>query len=82
MTSAANDDRALDLAKPLHIRAEMARRGLLFSHLLPYEDAGRGWVDPLDDDETRGAVRGFMGQLWLACVRAERPPHGSDGADQ
>lgn len=70
--SAAITDRALDLSNPMHIRAEMARQGLLFSHLLPYEDAERGWVDPLNDDETKAAVRAFMGRIWQACLRAER----------
>lgn len=65
-------ERVLDLSNPLHIRAEMARQGLMFGHLLPYEDAERGWVDPLNDDETKAAVRAFMGRIWQACVRAER----------
>lgn len=64
----------LDLLKPLHLRAEMARRGLVFSQLLPYDDPEHGWTDPLDDGETRIEIRRFMGQLWQAAMRAERAP--------
>lgn len=64
-------EQAFDLANPLHLRAEIARRGLAFPQLLPYEDAERGYIDPLDDPETRIAVRLFMGRIWQACLRAE-----------
>lgn len=78
MSGTATTDKALDLSNPTHIRAEMARRGLIFGHLLPYEDAERGWVDPLNNDETKAAVRAFMGRIWLACLRAEhRDENGS-----
>lgn len=59
----------LDLAKPMAIRAEMARKGLI--HLMPYDDPERGWVDPLNNQETKAAVRAFMGRLWRACQDAE-----------
>jgi hypothetical protein len=70
--SLATTSSALDLSNPIHIRAEMVRQGLIFSHLLPYEDAERGYVDPLNDDETKVAVRRFMGRIWQACLHAER----------
>lgn len=70
--SEAKVSSALNLSNPLHIRAEMTRQGLIFSHLLPYVDAERGYVDPLDDPETKVAVRRFMGRIWQACVAAER----------
>lgn len=62
---------ALDLAKPMNLRAEMARRGLVFNQLLPYEDPEHGHTDPLDDPEVRVEVRRFMGQVWQAALRAE-----------
>jgi hypothetical protein len=76
----ATKDTTLDLSNPLHIRAEMARQGLIFSQLLPYEDAERGEVDPLDDHETKVAMRRFMGRIWQACLRAEQAPNGSTEA--
>ena len=80
---AAINERVLDLSNPLHIRAEMARQGLTFPNLMPYEDAERGWVDPLNDDETKVAVRAFMGRIWQACVRAERADgNGSEETDR
>lgn len=72
----------LDLAKPIHLRAEMARAGLAPTQMTPYEDAERGWVDPLDDDEIRTIVRGFMSALWSACLQddvASRPPCSTCG---
>lgn len=60
----------LDLSKPMNLRAEMARAGL--HSLTPYEDAERGWVDPLDDREQRGLARVFLHNLWQACLRAEK----------
>jgi len=70
-SQAATTNKVLDLSNPMHIRAEMARRGLTFGHLLAYEDPHRGWVDPLNDDETKVAVRGFMADLWQACRAGE-----------
>lgn len=61
----------LDLRKPFAIRAEMARRGFAPGLLLPYDDPDRGWVDPLDDQETKADVRGFMAEVWKACLDAE-----------
>lgn len=61
----------LDLSKPMSLRAHMARRGLMFDQLAPYDDPERGWVDPLDDDDVRIEVRRFVGQLWKAALRAE-----------
>lgn len=62
----------LDLAKPMALRALMARRGLVFNQLLPYDDPEHGHTDPLDDDDMKEEVRRFMGQLWQAALRAER----------
>jgi hypothetical protein len=69
----------LDLSKPTSLRAHMARRGLMFNQLAPFEDPERGWVDPLDDHETRDEARRFMGQVWKAALRAEHlaPESGS-----
>jgi hypothetical protein len=61
----------LDLAKPMQIRAEMARHGLVFNQLLPYDDPERGHTDPMDDPEVRVEVRLFMGRIWQAALRAE-----------
>jgi hypothetical protein len=61
----------IDLSKPMHIRAEMARRGLMFNQLLPYDDPECGYTDPLDNHEMRVEVRRFMGQIWQAALRAE-----------
>lgn len=60
----------LDLSNPVGIRAAMARSGL--HDLAPYEDAERGWTDPLDDREQRGLARVFLHNLWVACQRAEK----------
>lgn len=62
----------VDLSKPMALRAEMARQGLMFNQLLPYEDPERGHVDPLNDPEMKAAVRRFMGRIWQAALRAER----------
>lgn len=64
----------LELADPAGIRAEMARNGLTFTQLLPYEDAEFGYVNPLDDHETQIAVRRFFGRLWRACLSAAAHP--------
>lgn len=70
---------ALDLARPMQIRAEMARAAIAPMHVFPYDDPERGWVDPLDDDETRTVLRRFLGALWRACERAEAEHSGSNG---
>lgn len=70
---------ALDLTKPMKMRAEMARGGIAPIQLQPYEDPERGWVDPLDGDESRTVVRRFMHALWRACERAEAEPNASAG---
>jgi hypothetical protein len=62
---------ALDLSKPMNLRAEMARAGIAPMHNQPYEDPERGWVDPLDDDEARTILRRFLAALWRSCLEAE-----------
>lgn len=79
VTDSAINDTALDLSNPTHIRAEMARQGLSFNHLLAYEDPHQGWVDPMDDEETKIAVRRFVGRIWQACLRAERASDSGSG---
>lgn len=62
--------KALDLSKPMSIRAEMARAGL--HDLSPYWSPDTdSMVDPLDDAETRADVRSFMVAMWRACLNAE-----------
>lgn len=61
----------IDLTRPMHLRAEMARAGLAPMQVHPYDDPERGWVDPLNDHETRTTIRQFMFALWRACERAE-----------
>ena len=68
-------EQEIDLAKPMALRAEMARQGLMFHQLLPYDDPERGYVDPLDDHETKVAVRRFMGRIWQAALRIEGGSH-------
>lgn len=70
-SSMATTRQAFDLSDPVHLRAEMARAGIAPMHNRPYDDPERGWVDPLDDDETRTIVRRFLAALWRACERAE-----------
>lgn len=60
----------LDLSRPVNLRAEMARSGL--HSLMPYEDAERGWVNPLNDSEQQQLVRSFLGRLWQAALDAEK----------
>ena len=62
---------ALDLSKPMSLRAHMARLGIAPMQCRPYEDPERGYVDPLDDHESRLLLRSFLGALWRACERAE-----------
>lgn len=66
----------ISLAKPLSIRAEMARLGLAPAQMTTYEDPERGWLDPLDDDEMRTAVRRLMSALWAASLRHEGADRG------
>ena len=65
---------ALDLSKPMSLRAEMARGGIAPMQTRPYDDPEYGYVDPLADDEMRTTVRRFLGALWRACERAEAQP--------
>jgi len=48
----------------LSTRAEVARRGL--HDLSGWEDPEHGWIDPLDDDETRTEVRRTLTELGRA----------------
>jgi len=49
----------------LHIRAEMARRGLTFAQLVPWWSPDTdSVVVPLDDPEVQREVRMFMAWLW------------------
>lgn len=61
----------LDLSKPMHLRAEMARAGIIPSQLGSYEDPERGWVSPTREPETQAAIRDFMTRLWEAALAAE-----------
>lgn len=70
MTDSGSSNRALDLAKPLGIRAEMARRGILPHQMMPYEDPERGFVDPYFDQEMRGLILGFLSDLNKALIEA------------
>lgn len=59
-----NEPKVLDrvyVADNLSTRAEIARRGL--HDLSGYDDPEFGWVDPLDDDETRTEVRRTLTEL-------------------
>ncbi|MCI0635554.1 MAG: hypothetical protein L0206_16815 [Actinobacteria bacterium] len=59
---------ALDLSRPINLRAEMARRGLAPHQLGFYWSPDvETRLDPLDDAETRAEVRRFMAQLWRAA---------------
>lgn len=58
----------MEMIKPmtaLHIRAEMARRGLTFGQLAPWWSPDTDSdVVPLDDPEVQWEVRKFMAWLW------------------
>ncbi len=46
-------------------KANLARRGIAPSQLDCYDDPERGHVDPLDDPETRAALRDLLHRLWV-----------------
>ena len=71
MTDPHSAEGALDLSKPMSIRANMARLGIAPMQSRPYDDPERGYVDPLDDHESRLLLRAFLGELWRACEQAE-----------
>lgn len=57
-----------DYALPMWVRAEMARAGL--HDLMPYWSPDTdSIIDPLDDPETRAAVRSFIGKVWRASAQ-------------
>lgn len=63
----------------VHLVAVMVREGL--QDLTPYYSPDVGYVDPLDDGETRAAVRRFLHQLWqeatlIKVVPSERAGEG------
>ena len=66
-------DSAFDLAKPMHIRAEMARAGIAPMQNRPWDDPERGYVDPLNDDETRTTLRRFLAALWGGRANEPKP---------
>ncbi len=51
-------------AGKLACRAQMARAGIAPQHLRSYDDAERGWVNPLADEEAQYEVRKFLYRLW------------------
>lgn len=53
----------------IKIRAELARRALSSSQLVPYDDADKGYIDPRRDPETIQSAFDFI--LWLEreCVK-------------
>ena len=71
MNDGGDAEGTLDLSKPMSIRANMARLGIAPMQSRPYDDPERGYVDPLDDHESRLLVRAFLGELWRACEQAE-----------
>lgn len=62
----------LDLAKPVNLRAEMARRGLAPNQLTPWWSPDTdSMVAPLGDSETQTVVTRFLFDLWSAALAAE-----------
>lgn len=55
-----------EMVVPLHIKAEMARKGIAPMQLQGYEDPERGWVDPMDDMDTKAAIRHLLSEIWKA----------------